>query len=94
MVRTAAFVLGFILLSAGMIGVRAGWPGIAPAVCGAVLIVGLLFERYVYKPIRTEPPGTRWERTPERFADPGSGKNVVVYFNPRTGDRRYADAQQ
>ena len=89
MVRIAAFVLGFVLLLTGAIATMAGCAGIAPAVLGATLILALLFERYVYKPIRTEPPGAGWERTEERFADPRSGRSVTVYFNPRTGERRY-----
>ena len=89
MVRIAAFVLGFVLLLTGAIATMAGCAGIAPAVLGAPLILALLFERYVYKPIRTEPPGAGWERLAERFADPRSGRNIRVYCNPRTGERRY-----
>ena len=89
MVRLAAFVLGLVLLLGGVVASMAGCPGIAPAVLGAVLILGLLAERYVYKPIRTEPPGVGWERTAERFIDPPSGRSVTVYFNPRSGERRY-----
>jgi hypothetical protein len=62
---------------------------IGPAVVGTALVLALLFERYVYKPIQTEPPGPGWDKTNERFADPGSGQAVSVYFNPRTGKRRY-----
>jgi hypothetical protein len=48
-----------------------------------------LFERFIYKPIRSDKPGPGWDRTPERFVDPRSGQNVVVYYNKRTGERRY-----
>ena len=54
-----------------------------------ILLLCLLFERYIYKPIRPEPPGPGWRKTPERFVDPRSGQTVVVYYNPRTGERRY-----
>jgi hypothetical protein len=67
----------------------AGWHILPFAAIPAFLLLGLLFERYVYKPIRTDRPGLGWDRTQERFADPRSGQNVVVYYNPRTGERRY-----
>jgi hypothetical protein len=55
----------------------------------AVLVVGLLAERWVYKPIDSEPPGAGWDRTGERFADPRTGRTVAVYHDSRTGQRRY-----
>jgi hypothetical protein len=58
-------------------------------VIGALLVTAVLVERYVYKPIGNEPPGPGWDKTAERFADPRSGKEVTVYFNPGTGQRRY-----
>jgi hypothetical protein len=66
-----------------------GCPAIPLAIFGFVLTFGLLFERYIYKPIRPKPPGPEWERTTERFVDPQSGQSVTVYFNPHTGERRY-----
>jgi hypothetical protein len=89
MVRITAFVLGFVLLLAGAVATIAGCFGIPPMVLGATLILALLFERYVYKPIRTAPPGAGWERTAERFVDPRSSRSITVYFNRRTGERRY-----
>jgi hypothetical protein len=34
-------------------------------------------------------PGPGWDRTAEKFADPRTGQTVIVYYNPRTGERRY-----
>ena len=89
MLRVALFVISGVLLVAGLAASCAGWPAIPPSAVGGILLLALLFERYVYKPIRTEPPGPGWEQTAERFIDPKSGQNVTVYFNPRTGERRY-----
>jgi hypothetical protein len=87
--RDALLIVGAALLAVGLIGIIEGWPLIPAAVFGAMLVLSLLFERYVYKPIRTELPGPGWERTGERFVDPRSGRDIAVYFNPRTGERRY-----
>ncbi|MDR3533257.1 MAG: hypothetical protein P4L90_22200 [Rhodopila sp.] len=89
MMRRASLILGTALLAAALAGAVAGWHTLPIAVLAAVLVLGLLFERYVYKPIRPDPPGPGWDRTQERFVDPRSGQNVVVYYNPRTGERRY-----
>jgi len=65
-------------------GLIAGW--------AAVLLVGLLIERWRYKKLTAVPPGTDWQRTDERFVDPETGKLVTVYFQPATGERRYTAA--
>ena len=59
------------------------------AVWAAILLVGLLIERWRYKPLAERPPGPDWQRTEERFVDPETGKLVTVYFHPSTGERRY-----
>jgi hypothetical protein len=72
-------------LIAALAAALANWDTLPFVVALAVL----LFERYVYKPIRPDAPGPEWDKTPERFEDPRSGRPVVVYYNPRTGERRY-----
>ena len=89
MFRAVLFALGVLLLVAAPVAEHAVRPVIPAAVPGAITLLGLLSERYIYKPIRAQPPGPEWEMTAERFADPRSGQSVVVYFNPRTGERRY-----
>lgn len=89
MLRTVLFAIGLVLLLTASAAALAGWPAIPLAASGAILTLALLLERYVYKPIRPEPPGPGWEQTAERFIDPRSGQSVTVYFNPRTGERRY-----
>jgi hypothetical protein len=87
--RAALFAVGVVLLMAASAAAFAGWPAIPLATFGAILTLALLFERYIYKPIRPERPGPGWEETTERFIDPRSGQSVTVYFNSRTGERRY-----
>ncbi len=89
MFRAVLFTIGVALLIAGSAAAFAGWPVIPVAVLGAIMTLGLLFERYVYKPIRQERPGPEWEQTTERFIDPSSGRSISVCFNPHTGERRY-----
>ncbi|MGD0430052.1 MAG: hypothetical protein ABSA58_03070 [Acetobacteraceae bacterium] len=86
MLRTVLLVIGAMLLATLLVEPKAA---IGPAVIGAVIVLSVLIERYVYKPIGDEPPGAGWNKTEERFADPASGRNVAVYYNPRTGQRRY-----
>jgi hypothetical protein len=87
--RAALFTIGVVLLIAAAVVPFVGWPAFPLALPGAILTLALLFERYVYKPIRPERPGAGWEQTAERFIDPRSGQSVTVYFNSRTGERRY-----
>ncbi len=89
MLRATALVLTGVLLLGALAGAAAGWHTLPVALAPAILMLGLLFERYIYKPIRSDPPGPGWDRTPEKFADTRSGQNVVVYYNQRTGERRY-----
>jgi len=55
----------------------------------AALVLGIVYERFRYKPLETVRPGTGWERTTERFIDDETGKPVTVYIQPETGERKY-----
>jgi hypothetical protein len=59
------------------------------ALGAALLFLGLLIERWRYKPLAGPRPGPDWQATGERFVDPETGKLVAVYFQPATGERRY-----
>ena len=72
---------GLIDMSAGLI--------IWGALQLAIVLAGFVFERVRYKPLDTMLPGSGWEATSERFIDPETGAHVRVWFNPRTGERRY-----
>ena len=68
--------------------------GCGPAALGLagwalVLVVGLMIERWRYKPLAEHSPGADWTVTDERFVDPETGKLVTVYYHPSSGERRY-----
>lgn len=86
MLRAVLLIIGAMLLATPLAEPKAA---VGPMVIGAVIVLAVLVERYVYKPIGDEPPGAGWNKTAERFADPKSGRSVAVYYNPRTGQRRY-----
>jgi len=62
-----------------------------PLAVSVIVLVGLAFERWRYRPLDTAPP-QGFEPTGERFRDPGTGREVIVYVEPRTGRRRYVKA--
>jgi hypothetical protein len=49
----------------------------------------LTANRLRYKPLKSGPLGPGWIETPERFVDPETGKEVTVYYQPSSGERRY-----
>lgn len=89
MLRRGILIACLVVLTTAVAGAVAGWHTLPLAILPSLLILGLLIERHVYKPIGAEPPGAGWERTQEQFIDPRSGQSVAVYFNARTGERRY-----
>jgi hypothetical protein len=89
MLRSVLFAIGIGLFVAASAAAFDGLRTIPLAVFTAILTLALLFERHVYKPIRPDAPGPGWEKTAERFIDLRTGQSVTVYFNPRTGERRY-----
>jgi hypothetical protein len=89
MFRAVLLAIGVVLLAGGVLGLIEGCRTIPAAVSGALLVFGMLCERYIYKPIRKEAPGVGWDKTGEKFSDPRTGREVTVYFNARTGERRY-----
>jgi hypothetical protein len=93
----SAAVRGVLLLIAGLFlagGGALAMLGAVPAAVGLtawglILIVGLVIERWRYKPLAERSPGPDWTATDERFVDPETGKLVTVYYHPATGERRY-----
>jgi hypothetical protein len=63
--------------------------GVAMAILCVILLIGLLIERWRYKPLADRSPGPDWRATGERFVDPETGKLVTVYYHPASGERRY-----
>jgi hypothetical protein len=85
-------VAGFMLL--GALFATTQDPGAWPMVVMAALFVaGTLFERFHYRGRSEAPLDSDWQPTPERFIDEESGRPVTVWFNPKTGARRYIDSE-
>jgi hypothetical protein len=89
--RTALYALGGLSISGAAVLALLGCGPAAIGLAGwaLVLIVGLLIERWRYKPLAERSPGPDWTITDERFVDPETGKLVTVYYHPPTGERRY-----
>ncbi len=51
----------------------------------------IVFERSRYGSRKRTPVRAGFEPTTERFIDPSTGRETVVYFNPITGERDYRD---
>lgn len=80
---------GLALLWVVAAALLTGMPLWGAAAMLAILLVLLLVERVRYKPLADSRPPPPWEATQERFVDPETGVPVRVFFNPRTGERRY-----
>ena len=92
--RTIVAVLGGLFAAGALVlaALRCYPPASILALWAAILLVGLLIERWRYKKLTAAAPGPDWQRTDERFVDPETGKLVTVYFHPATGERRYIAA--
>jgi hypothetical protein len=92
--RAALYIVGGVLAAGAVLLALAGFLAATfwLAVWAAALIIGLLIERWRYKPLTGRPPGPDWQKTGERFIDPETGKLVTVYFHPASGERRYIAA--
>ena len=91
MLRKAVLALGAGVLVCGLIAMFAGaYPAaLACAVWGALIVAGIVFERFRYKPLERAVPAGRWQRTAERFVDDETGEPVTVFIDPETGERKY-----
>ena len=90
MLRASLLVFAGAVALAGAILVLRGFPapGAYALGLGALILLGTVFERWRYRP--SDPrPGAGWEPTGERFEDPRSGKILQVFYDPRSGERRY-----
>jgi hypothetical protein len=85
----AVLLFGIVLLFSGAIAVGNSLiPGWAALVLGGLIVIGLLAERVIYKPLSKKPP-PGWQRTGERFVDDATGKTVEVFYDPKSGQRQY-----
>lgn len=91
MLRKALLGFGALLLLAGIAIALCSRTaaGLGPAVFGAILLLGILFEHRGYKRIEDHIPGPDWQPTGERYLDPSTDAPIAVYFQPTTGKRVY-----
>ncbi len=92
MLRNLVLTAGGALLITGIFGLLMGHVvgGATAIVWGAMMVFGIVYERYVYKTVVAKAPtGKHWVQTPERFIDKKTGKTVVVYYNGMSGERVY-----
>ncbi len=90
MLRLGLLVFGVALAVVGLVLAASGG-GWQVAIFGAILVIAVLCERWRYRGIEAPLRG-RWQRTGERFEDPGTGKIVEVLYDVESGERRYAPA--
>jgi hypothetical protein len=91
MLRNLVIGVGFICFLAGLVAMATGFfpPAAVFAFWGAMIVLGTVCERVVYKRIELARPGPGWQRTTERFVDDQTGKPVTVYIEPKSGERAY-----
>jgi hypothetical protein len=90
--RFCVLGLGLLCLLLGALSLLHGDPHFGPPlVIGGLLVLGVVFERIVYKPVDRAPSGPDWRVTDERFVDPTTGATLTVFVKPSTGERRYVD---
>jgi len=89
-VRVVLLVIAGLLMAGGVaMAVLCIFPAaIGLGAWGVILLIGLLIERWRYKPLSERSPGPDWAATGERFVDPETGKLVMVYYHRASGERR------
>jgi hypothetical protein len=95
MLRILVFAFGLACCAGGIYLIvaepRALIDGCVALVIG-VLIAGGMFWEPRYR-TAIAPPHTKWQTTGEKFIDPVTSKLVEVDYDPKTGERRYRDAE-
>jgi|EndMetStandDraft_6_1072998.scaffolds.fasta_scaffold213093_2 hypothetical protein len=91
MLRVAVLAVGLAMLFGASVSLAYDIPGLPLCllIAGGTITVGTLLERVLYKPLLGVNPGPGWQKTGERFIDPDSGKLVDVFYDPKSGERRY-----
>jgi hypothetical protein len=81
-----AVVLALVAARLFYIGV---WmPAVQLLVLAGLIYVGTVFENWRYRK-GTGPATAQWQHTDEKFADPISGEEMEVQYDPASGERRY-----
>jgi hypothetical protein len=95
--RGCVVLFGAVIALAGIGGLMlgsaqaAGFPAIPALILGCVIVVTAIAEP-VYGKLSDRPRSANWRPTGEKFIDPATGKPVEVWFDPKSGERRYVDA--
>jgi hypothetical protein len=92
MLRNIVLALGAALLATALVGAyhRAYGAAVFCAAWGAIMVFGIVYERYAYKTVVDKiPAGKGWTRSRERLVDKKSGRTVTVYVKSLTGERAY-----
>lgn len=94
--RNLLFVIGCTLLIGACVAAlrQMTWLSIDFGIPGLVLVAGIVFERWRYKPVLREPPGDEWQPTGERFIDSETGRLVEVYRDATGGNRVYVTSDR
>lgn len=86
------FVLGCALAMAALslwLMSRGLWaPALQVLVVAVLIFLGTAFESWRYRK-GAGPSGAQWQHTDEKFADPISGEEMEVQYDPVSGERRY-----
>ena len=99
-VRVAMGVLGLAVIVVALTSLlpHLGLPALWIALMGGVLLAAAVFEVGRYRATASAAEGTggassgdggRFQRTDEVFVDPTTGVTTRVWFDPRSGERRY-----
>ncbi len=87
--RGLAFGVGGLILICGLLLWNAGG-GPVVSIVGALVLITAALEP-IYGRASVKPLGSNWRSTNEKFVDPETGKLVTVWFDPKTGERRYVE---
>jgi hypothetical protein len=90
MLRRIVLGIALLLAAAGLwlLHLRVWTPGLQLLVMGTLIFVATAFETWRYRK-GAGPRGARWQQTDEKFADPISGEEMDVQYDPVSGERRY-----
>jgi hypothetical protein len=90
MLRRIVLGIALVLLAVGLwlLSQRVWVPGLQVLVVAAIVFVGTAFEKWRYH-TGAGRHGAHWQPTDEKFADPISGEEMEVQYDPVSGERRY-----
>jgi hypothetical protein len=89
MLRRLLFIAALTVFVIALAARLAGHHDATPfALWGGLIAAAVQIERWRYR-ARSSQQGGEWQKTDERFIDPETGQAMQVFYNPRTGERRY-----